>query len=275
MMTIDNRLADESSPSNVHTYIYIYSVFLLLPSSFLSLPFFVYNTSLYLSCLIPLHILDIYLRDLCPPLPFLRVSVCTSTPYGRSHERDRWNAHRYTHTRARLRAEEPLMNLAVLRPPVRVSPWERTNGKTVSDVYENRISPFYFSLSLSLLDSEFGRKKFDAWNVVFLRRISRRPLVLRYLRMDSLEICISKTREIFVLSTCIYRGILVGCNESRNVVVIVDRTNRLSHFAGAARLYVAYLPPTTLPPFRERKEMLIPDGPSTGRHLSLLLGKKN
>lgn len=120
MMTIDNRLADESSPSNVHTYIYIYSVFLLLPSSFLSLPFFVYNTSLYLSCLIPLHILDIYLRDLCPPLPFLRVSVCTSTPYGRSH--DRWNAHRYTHTRARLRAEEPLMNLAVLRPPVRVSP---------------------------------------------------------------------------------------------------------------------------------------------------------
>lgn len=69
MMTIDNRLADESSPSNVHTYIYIYSVFLLLPSSFLSLPFFVYNTSLYLSCLIPLHILDIYLRDLCPPPP--------------------------------------------------------------------------------------------------------------------------------------------------------------------------------------------------------------
>lgn len=131
-----------------YIYIYIYSVFLLLPSSFLSLPFFVYNTSLYLSCLIPLHILDIYLRDLCPPLPFLRVSVCTSTPYGRSHERDRWNAHRYTHTRARLRAEEPLMNLAVLRPPVRVSPWERTNGKTVSDVYENRISPFFF-LSLS------------------------------------------------------------------------------------------------------------------------------
>lgn len=126
MMTIDNRLADESSPSNVHIYICIYSVFLLLlPSSFLSLPFFVYNTSLYLLCLIPLHILDIYLRDLCPPpssLLFLRVSVCTSTPYGRSHERDRWNAHRHTHTRARLRAEEPLMNLAVLRPPVCVSP---------------------------------------------------------------------------------------------------------------------------------------------------------
>lgn len=121
MMTIDNRLADESSPSNVHIYIYsVFLLFLLLSP----LPFFVYNTSLYLLCLIPLHILDIYLRDLCPsPFPLLpRVSVCTSTPYGRSHERDRWNAHRYTHTRARLRAEEPLMNLAVLRPPVCVSP---------------------------------------------------------------------------------------------------------------------------------------------------------
>lgn len=149
-----------------YIYIYIYSVFLLLPSSFLSLPFFVYNTSLYLSCLIPLHILDIYLRDLCPPLPFLRVSVCTSTPYGRSHERDRWNAHRYTHTRARLRAEEPLMNLAVLRPPVRVSPWERTNGKTVSDVYENRISPFFFS-SLSL-PPRFGIRTKE------IRRLERR-----------------------------------------------------------------------------------------------------
>lgn len=49
------------------------------------------------------------------------VSLCTSTPYGRSHERNRWNARRCTHTRAHLRAKEPLMNLAVLRPPVCVS----------------------------------------------------------------------------------------------------------------------------------------------------------
>lgn len=62
-------------------------------------------------------------------LPLVCLFLRTSTPYGRSHERDRWNARRCTHRHrgARVRGEEPLMNLAVLRPPVRVPVRRRNN----------------------------------------------------------------------------------------------------------------------------------------------------
>lgn len=114
---------------------------------------------------------------------------------------------------------------------MRLTVRENQQKNSIRRVRESYFSLFFFFVSPSIRNSGERNSTLGTFSSPSNTYLS---FGIVFSEKRSLENLYFKKRERFIFVR-VSGNIVAGCNESRNVVVIVDRTNRLSHFAGAAR----------------------------------------